>query len=413
MTFGHAMERSPAGRVIQPLEGDAGTIRRRGNRIESIGRQMIDSAAVLEDLVSGDDDQRGKAIEKIREIVGDTYIELRRAGQMYEPTGPVLVAYANEIDSLQPRVRSAVSICTDSWHAYSGAPGTRGGRAFPPTDPDAAEEAAAEDERRQELYDEWRTDARVFDGLYDTWEDAFDTAVDGIGEVLDGSIEDGFWDNVDGFVAGAVSVLQVVGLIVGIAAIIIGGPIIALIGAIAGVLTLAFTIYQFIRKDTGGAELALAIVGVIPFGSAGKLFQGAGGRIAFLGDAFSAFKPSSWSAAITQGRNLSIVSRFAGGGLSGSLAAGREFLTMSSPAGVGDIMTRLMFGKNVSGLEDMISAMSGAANGFCNSTTISAGFQFAYTVASGSWKLGDNIATWTGNRGQGPSGALPMVGAVL
>ncbi|MCT9818882.1 hypothetical protein N3K63_01135 [Microbacterium sp. W1N] len=406
------MPPSPRGRAITGLDGDGATIRRRGSRIQSIGRQMVSSADVLEDLVD-DPQQRGKAIDKVREIVGDTYEELRRAGRLYEPTGAVLVTYGHAVGSSQPLIQAAVDACAQAWRDFERAPGHVGGRLIVPTDPDAAEQAQEEDDRKEDLRGDWEAEAREFDRRVDTWEDAFDTAVAGIGDVLDGAIEDSPWDDLDGFIATAVSVLQVVGLIVGIAAIIIGGPIVALIGAVVGVLTLALTLYQFIRQDASGTDLALAIVGAIPFGSAGKLFQGSAGRIAFLGDMFSAFKPSTWSAAIGQGRTLSLVSAFSGGGARGFLAGTREFLTMSNPAGVGDVMTRLLFGKDTSGLEGMITAMSGGANGFCRTTTLSAAWQFAYTVVSGSWKVGDNIATWTGNKGSGPSGTMPWVGAVL
>lgn len=408
---------SPAGRGICDLSGDAATIRRHGNEITSLGNQMIDGADFLASLAEQTTEQRGKAVEKLREIVGDTHVELRRAGRMYQPTGPVLVSYATSLAEAQPRVNAAVTECRTLWSAYDGAPGLMPGERGPvPDDQEGtpeAEEQADQDAAKQDKYEAFIAQARIFDSEIDTWEDAFDTAVSGIGDILDGSIEDGFWDDVDGFVAGTLQVLQVIGIIVAIAGIIIGGPIIALIAGIVGVLTLALTIYQFCRSDTGMTELILAIVGVIPFGSMGKLFQGGAGRLAFLGDTFMAFKPSSWTAAISQGQNLTMISRFAGGGFSGLLAGGREFLTMNNPAGVGDVMTRLMFGKDVKGLTGMIDAMSGGANGFCNSTTIAAGWEFAYTVISGSWKLGDKIATWTGNGGKGPSGSVPWVGAVL
>ncbi len=62
--------------------------------------------------------------------------------------------------------------------------------------------------------------------------------------MLEGKVKDGFWDNLDGFVAGLQKVLSWAGLVVGVLAIIVGGPILALIGAVIGVFALAFTIYQ-------------------------------------------------------------------------------------------------------------------------------------------------------------------------
>lgn len=408
---------SPAGREIIELHGDPGTIRRRGSQIISMGSRMISGADFLQSLSDQTDDQRGEAVGKLREIVGETHHELRRAGKMYKPTGTVLVDYANALADCLPRVKSAVDTCEIRWQSYQSSPGYLDGQRPTWGAPDAgtpeAEADAADDAAKQRRYDSFISGAQVFDREMDTWEDAFDTAVDSIGTILDGGIQDSFWDNVDGFVAGVLVILQWAGIILAIAAIIIGGPIIALLGAIAGVLTLALTIYQFTRGDTGLTQLLLAVVGVIPFGSMGKLFQGNPGRLAFLGDAFTAFRPSAWSAAITQGQTLSVISRFAGGGTSGFLAGGRAFLTMNNPTGVGDIMTRLMFGKDTNRLSQMADALGGGANGFCLSTTLPAAWEFGHTIVSGSWNLVDRIATWTGNGDKKPSSLFPWVGAVL
>ncbi len=404
------MERSPAGRRIEELEGEAATITRRGRRIESIGRQMIQSADVLEDLVDGDD-QRGKAIDKIREIVGDTYVELRRAGRMYEPTGPVLVDYGQAVGEVQPLIRTAVSACEQAWVDYAAAPSHP--TALLDMVPDLAESRREDNERKDELYDDWVLEARAFDRHYDTWEDAFDAAVTGIGEVLEGAIEDSFWDDLDGVVAVVLEVLGWVSLVIAIAGIIIGGPIFALIGAVLGVVTLLLTAYQVLRQDAGADKLIIAIIGVIPFGKVGKLFQGRAGMLAFGGEMVTAFRPSAWSAAGGQLRNMSILSRFAGGGVTGAQAAFRGLWSMNNPAGAGDIMCRFMFGRNSQGLTDLAETVGGSVNGWCTSSTISAAWEGGYMMVSGAWGVGDKIATWTGNKDLKPSSVLPWVGALL
>ncbi|SBS73671.1 hypothetical protein [uncultured Microbacterium sp.] len=404
------MERSPGGRRIEELEGEAATIIRRGRRIESIGRQMIQSADVLEDLVDGDD-QRGKAIDKIREIVGDTYVELRRAGRMYEPTGPVLIDYGQAVGEVQPLIRIAVSACEQAWVDYAAAPSHP--TALLDMVPDLAESRREDNERKDELYDDWVLEARAFDRHYDTWEDAFDAAVTGIGEVLEGAIEDSFWDDLDGVVAVVLEVLGWVSLVIAIAGIIIGGPIFALIGAVLGVVTLLLTAYQVLRQDAGADKLIIAIIGVIPFGKVGKLFQGRAGMLAFGGEMVTAFRPSAWSAAGGQLRNMSILSRFAGGGVTGAQAAFRGLWSMNNPAGAGDIMCRFMFGRNSQGLTDLAETVGGSVNGWCTSSTISAAWEGGYMMVSGAWGVGDKIATWTGNKDLKPSSVLPWVGALL
>ncbi|MBB4139905.1 hypothetical protein [Microbacterium invictum] len=402
------MEHSPRGREIEYLDGNASEIKTHGRRIRSIGRQMTGSADVLEELVTGEDGQKGKAIDKIREIVGETYAELRRAGNMYEPTGPVLIAYGDAVEDLQPRIRVVVDNCHESWTVYSGAPGNRNGRPFPPTDPDEAEQAAAEDEARQDLYEDWQADARAFDNLYDDWSDAFDTAVRGIGDVLDGSIKDSFWDNLDGVVSVVLEVLGWVGLIVAIAGIIIGGPLFALIGAVIGVATLLLTAYQVLRDDAGMDKLIIAIIGVVPFGKLGKLFQGKAGLVDFAGDMFTAFRPSSWSAAAGQLGQMRTILNF-----SPNLANGAWNVINMNNRSIGDVLTRFMFGRDTTSLSNLAESIGGASGQWARSNWGAAAWEGAYMLVSGAWGIGDKIAKWTGNADRGPSSQAPWVGAFL
>lgn len=414
------MESSPRGRAIETLEGDAGTITARGRRIESIGRQMVESAEVLRSLVEGGDGQQGKAIEKVREIVGDTHAELRRAGERYQPTGPILIEYGQAVSSVQPLISAAVSAAEAAWNAYAGAPGTLDDRPAPLVEPEPGSAAAqqladqAEDDaRKRELYDEFRYEAAVFDRHYDTWDEAFDRAASSIGDVLDGSIRDSFWDDTDGVLAVVLEVLGYIGIAVAILGIIIGGPIFALIGSVIGVITLLLTAYQVLRGDAGPEKLVIAIISLIPFGKVGKLFQGKPGLVDFAGDMFTAFRPSSWSAAAGQVNSLRTIAAFSTSAPNSFVNVSRGLWQMNNPAGVGDIMCRFMFGPNSTGVTGLAESVAGSARGWCNSTVISAAWQGAYTMVSGSWSAIDKIALWTGNADRKPSSLLPWVGAVL
>lgn len=400
---------SPAGRNIQPLEGEPVTIINRGQAIEDLGKKMGTSAAFLKKLADEADGQSGKAIEKLREIVGDTHEELKKAGDMYRPTGPILISYGTALSCAQPRVDSAVTTCESRWNTYQATPGyLAGDRPFwarPDPDSDEAKDAQDDDRSKQRAYDDFIDAARGFDREVDTWEDAFDTAANGIGDVLEGSIKDGFWDNVDGFIANVMVVLKWAGIILAIATIIIGGPILGLLSGIVAVLTLAFTIYQFIRSDAGGMDLGLAIIGVIPFGSMGKLFKG---KVAdFAGDMFMAFKPSSWSKAFAEGSTLASAFREGGGFLKGLWSGTKSLFSSNNPMGPGDMMTRFLFGKDTTSFTELVEGM------LKNGTKLESIWEFSFRMLSGPWKALDKIATWTGNDGQKPSSVFPWIGAFL
>ncbi|MEV7528035.1 hypothetical protein [Agrococcus sediminis] len=358
----YAGPQSPKGRWIEYVEGHAGSIVERGERIEQLGQSMIASADTLEQVKDGADGQRGLAVEKLREVVGDTYGLLREAGELYEPTGPVLIAYGEALADVQPKITVHVDECAALWATFQSLPGSveprgTGGWFEPEADSPEAQQQAEEDAAKLAAYEAWEAEAGRWDADYDTWEDAFDTAAKDIGEVLEGKVKDGFWDNVDGFVAGLQKALAWAGLVVGVLAIIVGGPILALIGAVIGVIALALTIYQKMRGDAGWMQLGLAIVGVLPFGKLGKI---AGGKFSFADDMFGgAFGKTAWSAAGSQARELGFAYLFHGRGASGVLGGLRQFVTGNNPNGIGDVMARLLTGRDIAAYEKMSDGATG------------------------------------------------------
>ncbi|QTX05518.1 hypothetical protein [Agromyces archimandritae] len=272
------MQQSPRRRDIETVAGTPGTIIRRGDQIETLGTEMIDSAELLQRIADGADGQKGLAVDELQDVVGDVYRELKRAGEMYKPTGPVVADYGRVLEDVQPKIKGHVDNCEEYWNAYLALPGFLEGNrpSWGAPEPDSPEaDAAADDDRdKQAAYDRWEAEAELFDEDYDTWEDAFEQAADRVGTILDGKIEDGFWDKVDGFVAGALEVLKWVGLALLVASIIIGGPLITALVAIVSIATLALTIYQKIRGDAGWKEVIIAAIAVIPFGSLGKSWTG-------------------------------------------------------------------------------------------------------------------------------------------
>lgn len=367
------MDASPKGRDITTVDGDAETIVGRGNDITTLGDQMISSAAMLKDIADGASGQKGLAVDKLQEVVGDCYEELKLAGERYKPTGPVLVHYGTVLAEVQPLIKTAVENCEEHWGTYQSKkmgvwdaqyafyptpPAAEGEDAQDPADlrKDAVEDAQA---LADSAYGDWEADAKTFDTHYDTWEEAFDWAAEEIGEATSGGIEDSKWDDLDGFVAGALEVLKWVGLALTVLAVIVGGPFIAALAAIAAIATLLLTLYSFSRGNSSVLDLVLAVVGVIPFGSLGKLFSGnklgflddmagglltTGGRANIVGDFRAMSSGFNAGFAFAQGNGLS---RFFGG-----LNGGRANWMSHNADGMGNVLSRLFTGRSADELAD-------------------------------------------------------------
>lgn len=367
------MDSSPQGREIGLLVGNADAIVSRGNAVTTLGDQMISSAAMLKSIADGASGQSGLAVEKLQEIVGDCHEELKLAGGRYQPTGPVLVTYGNVVAEVQPLIKTAVENCEEDWKTflskqadvwnahiahYPVASLAVGAEAEDSSDlrKDAVDEAQG---LADTAYSDWETGAIAFDTYYDSWEDAFTKAAEEIGTANSGGIEDSRWDDLDGFVAGALEVLKWVGLALTVLGIIIGGPFIAALAAIVGIATLLLTIYSFSRGNSSALDLVMSVVGVIPFGSLGKLFSGnklgflddmagglitSGGRANILGDFKAMGSGFNAGFAFTQGGGI----RQFFGGLNGS----RANWMSHDGGGFSNVMSRLFTGRSADELNN-------------------------------------------------------------
>lgn len=384
------MSPSPKGRPITELEGDPGTIQTRGDEIEELGAMMTDSAAILQGLAAGTDGLKGKAAEQLREGVGDVHDRLREAGALYTPTGPIVRAYGVALAEDQPAVNGHVARCRTLWESFVSLPGSVeprgvGGWLQPDSDSPEAEQQQQEDAAKLAAYEAWETEATAFDEDYDSWETAFERAAREIDDTLAGKIKDSRWDDLDGFVAGALTVLAVVGLVLAVVGLVIGGPILAALAAVVALATLVMTAYQYVRDDASKLDLALAIVGVFPFGSMGKLAQGKSGLFSFAGDfASGAFKPSTYSAAASQVKTLSIASQFAGGGFQGFRASASTFWQLNNTGGLGGSMVKLMTGKS---LDDFTTLGNVFEEGIDWTSRLAVGFDFGHSYIGNAIKI--------------------------
>lgn len=280
--------RTHKGHAVEVLEGDAHGIIARGREIEDLGEQMIGAADILREVGDGAGEERGRSIERIRSEVGDAHEELRKAGDRYKPTGGVMKTYGEKLADVQAAMRTIVrdageaSTTLDQKRSAAATAASTADNApdADPTDPtavernrqlqEAASSAQGDVDTAEAALDSQYT---LFDTQWDLWDDAYEAALRGINDATEGNVSDDWTDNLAGVVEVVLEVLAWAGVVLAIAALIIGGPFIALIAAIVGVIALVGTIFLYAKGRRGLGDVVWAVVGVLPFGKLGKLFQ--------------------------------------------------------------------------------------------------------------------------------------------
>lgn len=287
------MESSPKGHEIRRIGGNGAAIAARGAEMESLGMQMRESANLLKAIADGAEG-KGYSMERIRENVGDLHVDLGKAGERYEPSGKVIREYGETLVDQQSTLNSVADNCVELWSAYETARGdyTDANSASPPVgetpEQQTEREGATSDLKTASdtAYAAWEEEAAKYDVPFETWDDAYDNALNGLRDANDRGVEDSFWDDALPAIEAILVVLAVAGIILAVLAIVIGGPLILLLGAIAGLLTLGFTIWKVAAGRGDGWDIFTAALGVFPFGrlaKLGTLFRGSGSALSRLG----------------------------------------------------------------------------------------------------------------------------------
>ena len=360
--------RTHRGHTVEVLEGNAQGIIDRGIEIEDLGQQMIGAADILREVGDGATEERGRSIEKIRSEVGDAHEELRKAGDRYKPTGGVMKSYGEKLADVQAAMRTIVRDAADAKAILDqkrAAAATAASTADNAPDVDPADATAAERNRQLreaassaqtaagDAEDELDAQYALFDTQWDVWDDAYDAALRGINDATEGNVSDDWSDNIAGIVEVVLEVLAWAGVVLAIAALIIGGPFIALIAAVVGVIALLGTLFLWHKGRRGLGDVAWAVVGVLPFGKLGKLFQ-SGKRLTglkeFLGGPYleiaTPLRRMTALRGLTNPANLR-----AGGGLGQRAASGlasrlgRDFSAFQG-AGPRNILNRIIGGSS-------------------------------------------------------------------
>ncbi|MFE5671096.1 hypothetical protein ACFQ58_05735 [Agromyces sp. NPDC056523] len=273
--FHRTMPDSPKGREIERIDDSGQRIVTRATQIESLGERMLRAADTLKLMVDGQVG-KGLSLDEVREQGEDVHADLKKAGERYKPSGTALKAYGKVVAEVAPGLNRAAGDCESLWETVRSRAADVDEAEDTPASEDgstAARESATASATTtlSTAKEEWEEAARRFDGYYDTWDEAYDDAVAGLRDANEDGVKDGFWDDVLPFVEALVTVLEYVGIALVLAALIVGGPLIAALATIVAILTLLGTIILFAKGRKDGKDLGMAIIGVIPFGKFAKL----------------------------------------------------------------------------------------------------------------------------------------------
>ena len=269
------MDRTPtAGKryEILPISGEPYDIERRGIEIESLGDQMIAAASLLDTIDLGAE-CRGKSLDALKGDVTDVKDDLRKAGERYQPSGTHIVAYARALDGVQTTLSTLIPDLETLWNTYQTTASSFEDDSKLP----APEEGESADDRTtqgdvNEDHQAWKLKAVEYEAAYDTWWEAYETARSGIQDANDSGVEDSWWDDQLPWLETLGTILSYAGIVLAVAACILGGPFI-LAAAIVGLAALAVTVWKVSCGRGNWLDIAVAAIGVFPFGKAFSAFK--------------------------------------------------------------------------------------------------------------------------------------------
>lgn len=250
------------GHEIRDIAGEAATIIARGRAMESLGDRMQQAANTLKHLADGTVGA-GLSIEELRKDADDVYADLKTAGIRYSPSGAAVKAYGEALDDAQTAVRPVIADCEALWEAVRSASWEL--------------EGAEEDQEssKQSTFDqavtEWEQAASRYDGPYEAWDAAYDAARQGLEDANEDGVRDSRWDDFVGALDTFVTILGWVGVALVVVALVIGGPIVAAIALVVGVVALLGTIVLAVEGRKTGTDIAFAALSIVPFGKLAKL----------------------------------------------------------------------------------------------------------------------------------------------
>lgn len=291
---------TPGGNEIEQVSMSPGEVVSTANDMIEIASRMKAAAVTLQELANSDDGQQGKAVEKLRDSVGDTWQILGEAGEMYYHTADAIRTYGGaigDVDGIAEALSSAFLDAEEKWSTYSTTEGDLYGDVTADADDDDpnAESDASDNKAKYDAFQAWMNAADHWDQQYDDWETAWNAAVSQIENAHEHGPKDGWNEWFGDFLEIAYLVLTIAAVVLAVVFIVctfwITGPIAAAIagiaatvGAIVGIATAVVSIVRFTRGETDLLTMILDIAFAVPgIGPVANLISDMGPLVGKLG----------------------------------------------------------------------------------------------------------------------------------
>jgi hypothetical protein len=301
---------SPEGRnPLVVLEGSHSDIWTRGDQLVTLGGQMDRTATSLK-LISDGTTQISEAVDKVRETAGEVHGDLTKAATRYADTGAVLRTYADALEAAQNRLTPLVEEIEEKSLAVKTAQDDENSARAKVNDYDTTWiwETEATDTQKtaaatalSEAESAASTAEGDLDGLWDTydthfgiWSDAYDSAVSGIHDAIEAADNNDFW--LDDAADILLDVLGAVAIVLVVVALFVAAPLAAVllaVVAVISVISLIATIYKAARGNANAVDVAIAVVGIIPFAKPAMVALKAGGRFTTVAKTFTRLMDSA------------------------------------------------------------------------------------------------------------------------
>lgn len=264
------MSSSPfTGNELRQFDGTPETIASTAEQYKTLGAAMKRTADTLRDIAAS---QISQGTEKLREDAENIESDLRQAGVRYEGTGTALAPYATALETARLWYTTNHAALEAAETSYNTAVADQQEAMWSPTadaeqhSEDLRDAANAVDSASEAREDLWR----AYDSAFAAWEEAFDTAADGVADAMDAA------DNDDGFWGAIADVLGVIGYaIIAIAVValfVVSSPwsTVLLAATLAlSAIHLAGTIYLYANGKASLSDVLWSTFGLVTAGVGG------------------------------------------------------------------------------------------------------------------------------------------------
>ena len=291
---------TPGGNEIEQASLSPGEVVSNANDMISIASRMKSAATTLQELANSADGQQGKAVEKLRDSVGETWEILGDAGELYYDTADAIRTYGwaiGDVGGIADALATAYADAEEKWSTYSGTDGDLHGdvTADAADDDPNAEADAADNKAKYDAFQAWMNAANHWDQQYDDWETAWNAAVSAIENAHEHGPKDGWSEWFGDFLEIAYLVLTIAAIVLAVIFIVctfwISGPIAAAIagiaatvGAVVSIATAVVSIVRFVRGETDLLTMVLDIAFAVPgIGPVANLISDMGPLVGRLG----------------------------------------------------------------------------------------------------------------------------------